>query len=190
MARMQVTMAFPTCDMCHRPATCFYHYASCTAGGGPAEVSRQPASLCAEHAALHEQDECKRLLAEMPKHFEKFAKLDAQEVRVNLTFSAEDEMSARSLEKEIVQLCGGEASVFSPAVRADRLRQIRPQGFGINVPEIPVSHLGWLITWQSDPTVSVMDRWQTEGWSHRLHVMATVHKCKLSGWGVDRRRQL
>lgn len=153
-----------SCDICQRPATFFYSYAACNASGGQAEAPKGPVSLCAEHAALHERAECQRTLARLLKGLEQYAQ-QAQPVQgVRLTIAAQDEQSAQNIRRAMLQLCGGESFIRS---------QIR----------MP---LRWEVEWNSDATISVLDQWQTGGWSERLYDLIVGRGCKLTGSALTR----
>jgi hypothetical protein len=179
-------MSGGTCDICGQPATIHYCYASAYAGGGQAEEARS-VSLCAEHAVLHEQAECRRRLDEMQKSLWTFAQRCEPTRGMEFHVYANDEGSARSFQIALIALCGGEASVSSPEEIIERMRRVRAK-WRPDVPFDPHTVASrWEVSWKADATMSLADQWQTEGWSQRLYDLIVAHGCGLGGWGLRKK---
>ena len=106
---------------------------------------------------------------------------------VSLRIAANDQQSARNVANAIVRLCGGQSTISSPEEMAERLRRaaLRLEN---KVPlDLSGADLRWEVLWNSDHTVSVLDRWQCEGWAPKLHELITVHGCELRGWSLNRK---
>lgn len=176
------------CDICGRPATSHYSYATSTMGGGQPPPAPRSISLCAEHAAIHERDRCRASLAQIVKSLERSAFVGNTSMRVQLHITAEDERKANIVARALRVLCGGESLVLSPEQRAERRRQLMmkhyPKKKSSSV--LPSADPHWSIEWDSDPTISLLDRWQCGGWSQRLGDLILDQGCKLMGWSVGR----
>jgi hypothetical protein len=173
-----------TCDLCQRPATSFFSYATSKVGGGTAETPRKSVQLCAQHAALYQREECLRSLEGVLQNLERMAKQGWSIQTAGLTIIAQDEHSAAELRQKVMELCGGEAVIRSPESIAEDLRKLAVERHGASASEIQIPNADWRVQWQSDSTTSALDRWQTGGWSQRLYDLIVRHDCKLQGWRV------
>jgi hypothetical protein len=176
-------MEIQTCDLCQRPATFFYSYFTCNASGGQAEAPRKSVSLCAEHAALHARAESQRSLAQMLKAMKKLAQQAKPVQSIGLTIASPDKESAQNFQWGILQLCGGKSFVSSPETIAENLRRAAVK-VHLDLAHISAAQMRWEVQWNSDTTISVLDQWQTEGWSQRLHRLIVAHSCEVKGWSV------
>jgi hypothetical protein len=172
----------PTCDICGRPATHHFCYATCNAGGGGANTPTKSVSLCAEHAVLHTRAQCQLSLAEVLRTLETFAKTGTRAHSIELTVATPDERSAQNVRRGMLELCGGESLVLSPEAIAENVRQVAVKLYGAGAPKISTPDARWNVRWASDTTMSVLDRWQTGGWSQRLYELIVAHDCELHGW--------
>src|SRR5579872_4808425 len=161
-------MKIQTCDLCQRPATFFYSYATCNASGGQAEAPKKTVSLCAEHAALRGRAESQLKLAEVLKAMKKLAQQVKPVQSVQLTIASQDEESAQNFQRAILQLCGGKSFVSSPETIAENLRRAAVK-LRFDPTLVSAAGISWEVQWSSDTTISVLDQWQTGGWSQRLH---------------------
>src|SRR5580700_9845900 len=149
-------MNIQTCDVCQRPATFFYSYATCDVSGGQVESPKNCVSLCAEHAALHSRSECQRSLAQLLKTLEKFAQQVKPVQGIQLTITAPDEQSARNVQQAILQLCGGESLVSSPDDVVENLRRAAVE-LHLEPPfDIRAADTKWEVQWNGDTTISVL----------------------------------
>jgi hypothetical protein len=176
-------MKIQLCDLCGRPATFFHSYSTCNASGDAAEAPRKNVSLCAEHAALHRRAESRDSLAEMLKAMKKIAQQGEPVGSIQVTVASQDEVSARNFYRAILELCGGESFVSSPATIAENLRQAAVK-LHIDPGCISAANMKWEVQWKSDPAMSVLDQWQTGGWSQRLHDLIVAHRCEVKFWSV------
>ncbi len=142
-------------------------------------------ALCAQHATEHRQLQVKRHLNQIVDAIRRRTALAQPVDMISLTLTGPTKSAVESLDTALIELCAGESFIRSPEEVVDEIRKFIAAEYGT---EAANKNLGaetmWEIRWNSDPSISILDRWQTGGWSRRLYELITSLGCELKGWSV------